>query len=227
MTPDTLSASALLLGEHSRLKMLWALLDRRSYTATELALVGEISAASASMHLAKLLEAGWLSVTPQGRHRYYALADDTVAHAVEAIGAIRHRAAVGRNPRRPKPGASLQHARSCYGHLAGEVAVAFWEALLEQQWIRRDEAGFVLGTRGLAGFSALIECPQDDPLLQGSLKACMDWTERTFHLGGRLGVRVLQGLKRRRWVRALPGSRLLVFAPGRERALTELALHGS
>ena len=55
----------------------------------------------------------------------------------------------------------------------------------------------------------------------------MDWTERTFHLGGRLGVRVLQGLKRRRWVRVVPRSRLVVFAPGRERGLKEFALHGS
>src|SRR5579862_9004983 len=96
MTPDTLTESALLLGERSRLRMLWALLDRRSYTATELARVGETSASSASMHLAKLLEAGWLSVMRQGRHRYYAIADETVAHAVEAIGAIRPSVALGR-----------------------------------------------------------------------------------------------------------------------------------
>ena len=227
MTPDTLSESAALLGEPSRLRMLWALLDRRSYTATELALAGEISAASASMHLAKLLEAGWLSVTRQGRHRYYLIADDTVAHAVEAIGAIRPDAAVCRRPRRPQPGASLQHARSCYGHLAGEVAVAFWEALLERQWLRRHNEGFVLGAQGLAGFSALIDCSREDPLLQGGLRPCMDWTERTFHLGGRLGVRVLQTLKRRNWVRSMPRSRRVVFAPGRERALRELAFKGA
>ncbi len=228
MTPDTLSESAALLGEPSRLRMLWALLDRRSYTATELALAGEISAASASMHLAKLLEAGWLSVTRQGRHRYYLIADDTVAHAVEAIGAIRPDAAVCRRPRRPQPGASLQHARSCYGHLAGEVAVAFWEALASSAngygastrvslpGARRGSPGFSLGT--------VIDCSREDPLLQGGLRPCMDWTERTFHLGGRLGVRVLQTLKRRRWVRPMPRSRLIVFSPGRERTLMELCL---
>src|ERR1700752_53493 len=101
MTPDVLVDSAQLLGDHSRLKILWALLERRAYTAGELALVADLSASSASMHLAKLLDAGWISVTPQGRHRYYSIVDDAVAHAVEAIGAIQLGGEKGRNPKRP------------------------------------------------------------------------------------------------------------------------------
>jgi DNA-binding transcriptional ArsR family regulator len=222
MAPDCLRESALLLGEHSRLKILWALLDRRAYTAGELALVADLSASTASMHLAKLLDAGWISVTPRGRHRYYSIADDTVAHAVEAIGAVSSGVAP-RSARRPAPGSRIQRARSCYGHLAGEVAVAFWSALLEHEWMQRDGRRFILGARGVAGFAALLRCSPDEAVLKASIKPCMDWTERMFHLGGGLGVRVFQALNERGWINPMPRSRAVAFAPGRDQTLVRLA----
>jgi hypothetical protein len=202
--------------------MLWALLDRRAYTAGELAIVADLSASSASMHLAKLLEAAWITVTRRGRHRYYVIADDTVAHAVEAVGAIRLDDKIRRAPERPRPGLHLQRSRSCYGHLAGAVAVNFWGALLEHEWIHRDGTRFTLSADGVAGFAGLIKCPREDSLLHARLKPCMDWTERTFHLGGALGVRVFHALRERGWAKPMPHSRRVVFAPGKEQALVRL-----
>jgi len=223
MTPDVLIDSALLLGDHSRLKILWALLERRAYTAGELALVANLSASSASMHLAKLLNAGWIGVTPRGRHRYYSIADDAVAHAVEAIGAIQLGGEKFRNPKRPNPGSHMRRARSCYGHLAGEVAVAFWDALLEHDWMQQDGKRFILGADGVAGFSALLKCRPDEAMLKTSVTPCMDWTERMLHLGGGLGVRIFQALHDRGWISPAPRSRLVTFAPGRDRDLVALA----
>jgi DNA-binding transcriptional ArsR family regulator len=221
-TPPSLLGSALLLAEPGRLKMLWALLDRRAYTAGELAIVADLSASSTSMHLAKLLEASWITVTRRGRHRYYTIADDTVAHAVEAVGAIRLDGGTARTPARPRPGLHLQRARSCYGHLAGEVAVNFWSALLEHDWVHRDGRRFALRAYGIARLAELMKCPPDDSVLQAGLKPCMDWTERKFHLGGALGVRVFRALQQRGWVKPMPRSRLVVFAPGKEQALVRL-----
>ena len=48
---------------------------------------GWVSAATASFHLAKLLEGGMIAVARQGRHRYYA-AGHEVAAALEALGLI-------------------------------------------------------------------------------------------------------------------------------------------
>jgi len=50
----------------------------------------------------------------------------------------------------------------------------------------------------------------------------MDWTERMFHLGGGLGVRVFQALNERGWINPTPRSRAVTFAPGRDRALASL-----
>jgi len=225
--PECLPGSANLLGEPARLSILWALLDRRAYTAGELALVADLSAPSASMHLARLLEASWVSVARRGRHRYYTIADDAVAHAVEAIGAIRFTGRPRRRPPRPQPDERLQRARSCYGHLAGAVAVSFWNALLERHWMRRDGRRFALSTTGAGGLARFLQCRRDDAVLTSSLTPCMDWTERRFHLGGALGVRLFGTLRDRGWLMPVPRSRRLRFAPGRERALVQLVLDGA
>lgn len=71
---EQFSQLASLIGEPARARMLWNLLDGRAFTATELAMMAEVSPQSASMHLNKLVKAGLLSLEHQGRHHYYQLA---------------------------------------------------------------------------------------------------------------------------------------------------------
>src|SRR5438046_352449 len=79
------SAMASLIGEPARAVMLWKLLNGKAFTATELAITADISAQSASMHIAKLVNAGLLTVVSQCRHRYYKLTGPEVAYILEAI----------------------------------------------------------------------------------------------------------------------------------------------
>ena len=65
--------------------MLWNLLDGRAYTASELAIVADISATAASNHLSRLLDAGMLKVEIQGRHRYYSFSKPEVAYVIESL----------------------------------------------------------------------------------------------------------------------------------------------
>ena len=76
---------ASLLCEPSRAKIVWNLLDGRAYTASELALVSDLSPSSVSNHLSKLLSGNILRVDVQGRHRYYSFANSDVAYAVESL----------------------------------------------------------------------------------------------------------------------------------------------
>src|SRR6478736_3171828 len=62
-----------------------ALLANRSRPAGELATIAGVAPATASAHLKRLSDAGLLSVVGQGRHRYYRLADEDVAHWIEAL----------------------------------------------------------------------------------------------------------------------------------------------
>src|SRR5215469_12806756 len=77
-----------LLGDPARAEILAVLLDGRARTAGELAFAANVSAQSASGHLAKLVDGGLLAVRSSGRHRYFSLAGPEVAHALEALGAI-------------------------------------------------------------------------------------------------------------------------------------------
>jgi len=49
-----------------------------------------------SMHLAKLLQGGLLSVEVQGRHRYYTFSREEVAYAIEAMANLVPAQAAGR-----------------------------------------------------------------------------------------------------------------------------------
>ena len=123
---------AALIGDHARAEVLTALMSGRALTATELADVAGVTKQTISGHLAKLVDAGLIAVNAQGRHRYFRLADDDVAHLLESLmgvafrtGAVRLRA----SPREP----ALRKARVCYDHLAGELGVLVYEGLLERR----------------------------------------------------------------------------------------------
>jgi DNA-binding transcriptional ArsR family regulator len=133
------SQLASLIGEPARAKMLWNLLDGRAFTATELALMADVSPQSASMHLNKLLQAQLLKVEHQGRHRYYALASREVAYAIEAIASLLPDGQASGDFPNGRPAVDTQdhlrngdikYCRTCYDHLAGKIAVAITDKLV-------------------------------------------------------------------------------------------------
>src|SRR3954451_25338075 len=85
MNTNQIARIAALVGEPARTGMLVALMDGRALTANELATAGRITPATASRHLALLVEADLLRVEQQGRHRYHRLASVEVARLLEGI----------------------------------------------------------------------------------------------------------------------------------------------
>ena len=81
---DVVPAAAL-IAEPTRAAMITALLDDRPLAAGELARLAGVSPATASAHLARLLNGGLVTMIKQGRHRYYHLAGPEVAAAMEAL----------------------------------------------------------------------------------------------------------------------------------------------
>ncbi len=57
-----------LIGDPVRLKIMWALMDGRAFTATELAISADTSPQNVSMHLAKLVQGEFLTVESQGEN---------------------------------------------------------------------------------------------------------------------------------------------------------------
>ena len=79
---DVVPAAAL-IAEPTRAAMITALLDDRPLAAGELARIADVSRATASAHLARLLSGGLVTMIKQGRHRYYHLAGPEVAAVID------------------------------------------------------------------------------------------------------------------------------------------------
>jgi DNA-binding transcriptional ArsR family regulator len=205
---------ASLVGEPSRAAILLALLDRSARPAGELAEEADLSPAATSLHLAKLTQGGLLAVRKEGRHRYYRLASDEVAHALEALGVI----ATGPAPQRAlsPERAALRAARTCYDHLAGAAAVAFADALERRRVVVvASDHAFDVTPEGAAWLREELAI-DIAPLATGRrafARRCLDWTERRPHLAGALGAAVLERLFALRWAARVEGSRAVRITP--------------
>ncbi|MGH7741785.1 MAG: ArsR/SmtB family transcription factor, partial [Candidatus Eiseniibacteriota bacterium] len=114
-----LAEIAALIADPGRAGMLTALWDGGARPAGELASIAGVSPATASSHLAKLVNGGLLRVEPRGRHRYYRLAGAQVAHALESFSQL-----VPLHGGRDTTDSPLARARLCYDHIAGRLGVA-------------------------------------------------------------------------------------------------------
>lgn len=207
-----LAKLAALLAEPARAQMLTLLLAGKALTATELADAAGVARSTASAHLAKLEAAGFLACVPQGRHRYYRLADEGVAEMLEQMLGIASRA--GAMPLLTGPrDAALREARVCYDHLAGRHAVAMLERLLATGVVVREGAALSLGPGAQQVLQDLgIDA---DALKHGKrvpCRACLDWSERRDHLAGALGAALLQMAFERGWIKRERDSRAVIFS---------------
>lgn len=212
--PDIASLSAM-IAEPARAKMLIALMAGKALTATELALEGDITAQTASSHLAKLVAGNLLVVRKQGRHKYFQLSGADIARLLEALLNISAKTSAPKVKTGPAD-PDLRRARICYDHLAGEVSVTLYDSLLSRGYIRESQevtqAPLVLTAQGQAFFSALgLEL---EPLIRKKrplCKSCLDWSERRFHLAGSLGQWILNDVLDKGWATRDPDSRVIRF----------------
>ncbi|EJM71446.1 putative transcriptional regulator [Pseudomonas sp. GM50] len=218
------SQVAAAIAEPARTKILCSLMDGHARTSTELATIAEVSASTASAHLAKLKELALVRLHVQGRHRYYSLADRRVAQALEALMVIGQNAAPTFNPRTPD---RLQFARTCYDHMAGTLAVLLHDRMIAAGWLlETDEQAYRLSASGKASFEALgIDVKDLGTLRRRFACPCLDWSMRRPHLGGALGAALLQTAIKRKWVTQDLDSRALALtALGRKELSSRFAV---
>lgn len=219
-----LARVATAIADPTRARVLARLLDGRLHTAGELATHAGVGAATMSAHLKLLVDEGLARVRPQGRHRYFGLADGDVAHALEALlrvadGRDAEPAADLRRWQKPQM-RGLRHARSCYGHLAGELGVKWRETLLAKGWVKAAPDGrYELSDAGRVALAELM--PENFAATGRVLYDCVDWSERRDHFAGPLAVAFLEGMVLRGWVRRMPESRELLLTPPGRLALLE------
>ncbi|MDW3560975.1 transcriptional regulator [Enterobacter cloacae] len=207
---QAIAAVAAAMADPSRVKMLCALMDGRAWTATELSAAADVAPSTASGHLARLLDGKLITCLSQGRHRYYRLAGHDVAELVEQImGLSWHRI----SPPETSAPKALREARTCYDHLAGAVAVQIYDFMQAESWLEPD--GSALTLYGREQFLKL-GIPLSTHPRRKACCACLDWSERRFHLGGEAGAALLMHLESKGWIQRVAGYReVVVTASGR------------
>ena len=189
-----LAAVGALVGNPSRAAMLDALMTGRALTATELARVAEVRPATASEHLARLVDGGLVEVVSQGRHRYHRLASPEVGAALESLSHIAPPRAVT-SLRQSSRARSLAEARTCYDHLAGRSGVAVHDGLLDRGWLLPEPGGYALSEAGVAGLLGWgVDVTSARAARRRLARPCLDWTERREHLAGSLAAAITQAL---------------------------------
>jgi DNA-binding transcriptional ArsR family regulator len=220
-TKYTLASTAALIADPARAAMLTALIDGRSLPSGELARLGGVSAQSASMHLSQLVDGGLLGVKQQGRHRYYMIARQEVAHAIEALG-------VTSTSEKYRPVISdqvLRYARTCYDHLAGELAVRLMDRFEGNGLlVSSGERDCELTGRGEMFFSNWgIDVRGLRQSRRHFARRCLDWTERRDHLAGSLGAAVCEKFLSSGWIRRDNHGRAVHVSLAGRRALERLS----
>ncbi|HVV96682.1 MAG TPA: helix-turn-helix domain-containing protein [Rhodanobacteraceae bacterium] len=212
-----------LLAEPARAAIVLALLDSRARPAGELAAIAGIGAPTASAHLKRLADAGLLDVVVQGRHRYFRLADDDVAHWIETLMLAAPRRLRARTP----ADRDLARARTCYRHLAGRLGVALFDRLRDARAIDLARDAVRVNRRGVsllrdAGFP--LDAKVDLARLDG--RTCIDWTERRLHLSGALGTTLAESLIDARWLTRRAGTRALRMTARGRAGFAALGIEG-
>jgi DNA-binding transcriptional ArsR family regulator len=211
---------AALVGDPVRANILWTLLDGRAFTATELAINVDSSPQNLSMHLAKLIGAGFISVAKQGRHRYYTYSRPEVAYAVEALAALlppKQRSAVRETD------VPIRTCRTCYDHLAGRLGVQVTESLVQKKLIEPGPGIFTLTAKGIRWFSDFgVDCETLQTGRRSFARACVDWTERRPHLAGALGAALLKKMMEEHWLRRMKDTRAVLLTPKGRKAMSEI-----
>jgi DNA-binding transcriptional ArsR family regulator len=240
MPGDTdLAALGAVLAERARSRILLALGDGRALPASVLAAEAGVAPSTASGHLSRLVDAGLLSVTVQGRHRYYRLAGPDVGELIEVVSRLAPAAPI-RSLREDTRAHAVRNARTCYDHIAGRLGVGIMRALIADGSVTGGDGRHDVENPGRDRLSArgrdvdyrLSEAGADRLARLGVevgdsrvLRYCVDWSEQAHHLSGAVGRALANRLLALEWVRRDERTRALHVTPeGRRRFQEEFAL---
>jgi DNA-binding transcriptional ArsR family regulator len=201
------AAAAALLAEPARAALVVALTEHEALPASALAARAGIAPSTASEHLRRLVEGGFLVSRKNGRHRYFSLADPAVADAVEALAIVAPQPPV-RSLREATKSELIRSARTCYDHLAGRLGVELAAALERDRTVIRRDGDYELGPGAEARCAVLgIDLAKLQAQRRPVVRGCLDWSERELHVAGALGAAIANRLFELGWIHRRQGNR--------------------
>jgi DNA-binding transcriptional ArsR family regulator len=235
-----IAAIGSVLADPGRCQVLTALGDGRALPASMLAAEAGVAPSTASEHLARLVDAGLLTVERHGRHRYFRIAGPEVAELLEAMARVAPPSKV-RSLREGTRAHALRAARTCYDHLAGRVGVAVMDSMVEQEVLERDRfddrdplppadhlaspgraVRFGVTERGTGFFRDFGVDLAALPPRRPAIRYCIDWSEQRPHLAGALGAALTDHLFDLDWIRRAERSRAVHVTDQGRKGLAEV-----
>ena len=222
MDPDAdLASVAALMADRHRAQMLLTLLGGTPQSGSALAESAGISRSLASAHLKKLVAGGLVRAQPSGRQQLYSIASAPVADVLEILILLAPATKV-RSLGDATRAKSLRWARMCYDHLAGAVGVSVTEALLGRGLLRERDGTYLMAPGGAAEFGGFgIDVDRLERRTRPLLRPCLDWSERRYHLAGRLGAALTSSLVTRGWITTREASRIVTVTQAGQAGLRE------
>ena len=202
--------------------MLTALMSGKALTVSELAEEAGVTIQTASSHLSKLHSGGLLRPRKQGRHKYFALAGEDVAHVLEGLMGL----AAGSGHLRTRTGpkdAKLRQARVCYNHLAGDMGIQMFDSLIARTHLSFDGKDLKLTDSGFAfAYYLGIDVGALHSARTPLCRECLDWSERRSHLAGSLGRAFLSRFEELSWAKTDRKTRIVTFSRSGAEAFHQL-----
>ena len=231
-----IAAVGSLLADPRRCRVLMALNDGRALPASVLAAEAGVTPSTASSHLAKLTEAGMLTVEVHGRHRYYRLAGPEVGELLEVAGRLAPDRPV-RSLKDSTRAAALRDARTCYDHLAGRLGVSVMARMLDMGLLTGGDGVFDVASAEhdrlsapgrdvdyeltASGHDFLDHLGVRIPPRRRAVRYCVDWSEQRHHLSGGVGRGLLDRFGELEWIKRHPANRAVRVTSAGCRGLTE------
>ena len=226
MQGDTdIAKVASLLADPARTKILLELGDNRALAASVLADEAGVAASTASSHLKKLADGGFLAVEKHGRHRYYRLAGPHVGQLLEALARVAPAAPV-RSLKDGTRAQAVRFARTCYDHLAGKLGTELMAAMIERGLLvggdgtfdpahaKQDrlsapgwDVDYRLTDRGVEELADFGVDVSNMPTRRPLIRYCIDWSEQRHHLAGALGAAVAERTFELGWAKRAKATR--------------------
>lgn len=206
-----------IFSDDTRVKIILLLNECGELTTTDICTRLGVLQPRVSSHLSILLENKLVSVDEKGRQRVYTLSSKNTPKILADFTSLAspNFSISTQASKEVKINSPIRQCRSCYDHMAGVAGVELLNKMIRIGWLSKDaNAGNKItysltksGSKSLRAKGVNIDDARKSK--RSFAYGCIDWTERTPHLGGSLGAAILRSLLLQGVVERSKGTRVL------------------
>jgi hypothetical protein len=168
--------------------------------------------------LTKLVEHGLLAAGTRGKYRYFRLANDRIAPALEALATIAPEESVV-SLRQSQRADQIRFGRLCQEHMGGFIAVRITDTFLDQGLLVPAQDGYELTEHGDTSLRAVgVEVPVS---CGHFVPRHPDWSEKSHHMAGTVATSLARFMLDQGWIKEIGSNRAVRVTDSGKAAILE------